>query len=121
MPSEPAVNERPAWVSPWPAFTRVSGELVIDRTTLEIRDAQAQLGGVALSQVQGGIRNLADRSVLALDGTARGPLADMLRFVNATPVGQWTGQALARASGHRQRRAEAGAGAAAVRPAGAAR
>ena len=48
--------------------------------------------------MQGGIRNLADRSVLALDGTVRGPLAEMLRFVNVTPVGQWTGQALARAT-----------------------
>lgn len=98
VPSEPAFNEKPAWISPWPAFTKVAGELVIDRSTLEIRGARAQLGNVALGPVNGGIRNLADRSVLALDGTARGPLAEMLRFVNATPVGQWTGQALSRAS-----------------------
>jgi uncharacterized protein (TIGR02099 family) len=99
VPSEPAVNDRAAWVSPWPALTRVAGEIVIDRSTLEIRDARAQLGSVVLSQVGGGIRNLADRSALTLDGTVRGPLAEMLRFVNATPVGQWTGQALAHASG----------------------
>ena len=98
VPSEPAHNDKPAWISPWPAFTKVAGELVIDRSTLEIRDAQAQLGNVTLGQVNGGIHNLAERSVLALDGTARGPLAEMLRFVNATPVGQWTGQALSRAS-----------------------
>ena len=66
-----------------PAFTQVAGELVIDRSVLEIRDARAQLGGVALSQVNGGFRNLVDKPVLALDGVARGPLADMLRFVNA--------------------------------------
>ncbi len=98
VPSEPAVNDKPAWTSPWPAFTQVAGELVIDRTVLEIRDARAQLGGVSLSQVNGGFRSLIDKPVLALDGVARGPLADMLRFVNATPVGQWTGGALARAS-----------------------
>jgi len=98
VPSEPAVNEKPAWTSPWPAFTQVSGDLVIDRTVLEIRDARAQLGGVALSQVNGGFRSLASQPVLALDGVARGPLADMLRFVNATPVGQWTGGALSRAT-----------------------
>jgi uncharacterized protein (TIGR02099 family) len=98
VPSEPAVEDKPAWASPWPAFTQVAGELVIDRSVLEIRDARAQLGGVAISQVNGGFRNLVDNPVLALDGVARGPLADMLRFVNATPVGQWTGGALAKAS-----------------------
>lgn len=98
VPSEPAHNEKPAWTSPWPAFTQVAGDLVIDRAVLEIRDARAQLGGVALSQVNGGFRNLASQPVLALDGVARGPLADMLRFVNATPVGQWTGGAVSRAT-----------------------
>jgi uncharacterized protein (TIGR02099 family) len=98
VPSEPAVHEKPAWVSPWPAFTRVGGELVIDRSVLEIRNARAQLGGVAIGPVNGGFRNLAERPVLALDGLARGPLGDMLRFVNATPVGEWTGGALAQAS-----------------------
>ncbi len=98
VPSEPAVNDKPAWTSPWPAFTQVAGELVIDRSVLEIRDARAQLGSVNLVQVNGGFRNLLDKPVLALDGVARGPLNDMLRFVNATPVGQWTGGALARAS-----------------------
>lgn len=96
VPSEPAENEKPAWVSPWPGFTKVNAELVIDRSVLEIRNGRAQLGVVALSQVQGGIRNLADRSVLALEGTAKGPLSEMLRFVNTTPVGTWTGQTLAR-------------------------
>jgi uncharacterized protein YhdP len=98
VPSEPAVNEKPAWVSPWPALTRVAAEVIIDRASLEIRDGSAQLGSVVLGGVQGGVRNLADRSVLALDGTVRGPLTEMLRFVNVTPVGQWTGQALARAT-----------------------
>jgi len=98
VPSEPALGDEPAWVSPWPALSKVSGDLVIDRNTLEVRNAQAQLGNLALSKVQAGIASLADRSVLTVDGTARGPLADMLRFVNATPVGAWTGQALARAT-----------------------
>jgi len=99
VPSEPAINDQPAWVSPWPAFAKVNGELVIDRSTLELRGMQAQLGNVALTQVQGGIRNLGEHAQLNIDGTARGPLAELLRFVNATPVGGWTGQALARATG----------------------
>ncbi len=98
VPSEPAEHEKPAWTSPWPGFTKVSAEVVVDRASLEIRDGRAQLGAVAFSAVQGGIRNLAERPVLAIDGVAKGPLTDMLRFVNTTPVGGWTGQALARAT-----------------------
>jgi uncharacterized protein (TIGR02099 family) len=98
VPDEPAAEGRPAWISPWPAFAKVGGELVIDRSTLELRNVQAQWGGVALSNVQGSIRNLADHATLTIDGTGRGPLGELLRFVNASPVGQWTGQALARAS-----------------------
>ncbi|MFT3953855.1 MAG: YhdP family protein [Piscinibacter sp.] len=98
VPSEPAEHEKPAWVSPWPGFTKVSAEVIVDRTSLEIRDGRAQLGVVALGSVQGAIRNLAEHPVLAIDGVAKGPMSEMLRFVNATPVGGWTGQALARAT-----------------------
>lgn len=98
VPSEPAEHEKPAWVSPWPGFTKLSAEVIVDRTSLEIRDGRAQLGVVALGSVQGAVRNLADRPVLAIDGVAKGPMSEMLRFVNATPVGGWTGQALARAT-----------------------
>jgi len=40
------------------------------------------------------IRNLDTDSVLSLDATARGPLAEMLRVVATTPIGGWTGKAL---------------------------
>lgn len=99
VPSLPARDGKPAFESPWPAFSQLKGELVFDRATMEIRNAQARVHGVELTRVNGGIRNLFERSVLALDGQARGPLADMLRYVNASPVGEWTNRALAQASG----------------------
>ncbi|HUG21587.1 MAG TPA: YhdP family protein [Albitalea sp.] len=99
VPSVPAIGAEPAYTSPWPAFTKVSGELVFDRATMEVRNARARVFGVELSRVHGGVANLFERSVLAIDGQGRGPLADMLRFVNASPVGEWTGQALRGASG----------------------
>ncbi|HJV94507.1 MAG TPA: DUF3971 domain-containing protein, partial [Albitalea sp.] len=99
VPSFPAQGAEPAVVSPWPPFTKLSGELIFDRASMEIRNAQARVYGAELSRVQGGIRNLAEHSVLALDGTVRGPLADMLRYVNTSPVGEWTGRALSQASG----------------------
>jgi uncharacterized protein (TIGR02099 family) len=101
VPATPPGSPRgaqPAVESPWPPFTKVSGELIIDRATMEIRNAQARVYGVELSKVQGGIRNLLDRSVLDLEGSARGPLADMLRYVNTSPVGDWMQKALAQAT-----------------------
>jgi uncharacterized protein (TIGR02099 family) len=99
VPDVPAGPGEPAWTSPWPAFAQVSGEIAFDRASFEIRNAQASWGGVVLSGVQGGIRNLADHPVLAIDGVGRGPLGEMLRYVSASPIGSWTGQALARAAG----------------------
>ncbi len=99
VPSLPASGTRAAFDSPWPPFTKMKGELVFDRASMEIRNAQARVFGVDLSHVQGGIRNLSDRSVLALEGGARGPLQDMLRYVNASPVGTWTNKALSQATG----------------------
>ncbi len=83
--------------SPWPAFSRVAGELVFDRNAMEIRGAQGRLWGLELAPVAGGIRELS-RPVLRLEGTARGPAADLLRYVNASPVAGWTGDALREAS-----------------------
>jgi uncharacterized protein (TIGR02099 family) len=82
----------------WPALTRVAGELVIDRTTLEFRNARAQIGAVEWTKVQGGIPNLSERPQLNLDATARGPLAEMLKIVNTTPIDAWIGHALAGAT-----------------------
>lgn len=86
------------WTSPWPAMTAVAGTLEFDRAALRIRDARAQIGAVALQGVKGGIEDLVNQRLLRLEGHARGPLPEMLRFVNTTPVGEWTGGALRQAS-----------------------
>ena len=82
----------------WPALTRGSGELAVDRTTIDIKSAKAQLGNLEWSGIQGRIGDLAGRPRLEIEGTALGPLTDMLRFVDVTPVGRWTGRALAAAT-----------------------
>ena len=82
----------------WPALTGASGEIVVDRSALDIRGAKAQLGNVEWSGIQGRIAELGSRPRLDIDGVARGPLADMLRFVDVTPIGRWTGKALAAAA-----------------------
>jgi uncharacterized protein (TIGR02099 family) len=85
--------------SDWPAFTQVAGELVFDRVSMQIRNARARVFGLELSGVNAGIRSMIDEQPrLAIDGTARGPAADLLRFVGASPVGGWLDGALAGAS-----------------------
>ena len=93
------VPDTPTATSTWPPFTQVQGELVIDRSSLAIRNARAQIGTVQLSQVQGGIGNFVDHAVLAIGGNGVGPLAEMLGFVKVTPVGGWIGGALKHATG----------------------
>ncbi len=86
---------------PWPAFGKVSGELVFDRNSMTLRNVQGKLWGLSLSNVNGQIAELA-RPVLRIEGNTQGPLADLLRYVNATPVGTWFGDGLrdARGSGN---------------------
>ena len=103
VPGEPASAAAGATVASatrdvWPPFTGGSGELVVDRSTLEIRAAKAHLGNVEWSALQGRIPELGSNARLDIEGTARGPLAEMLRFVDTTPIGRWTGKALAAAT-----------------------
>lgn len=100
VPSHPGDGAgEPAWESPWPAISRGSGELLFDRTRMSIRGAQGRIYGVELRGVDGEVRDFTDQPVLELEGQARGPLTDMLRYVNTTPVGEWIGGALGRTSG----------------------
>lgn len=98
VPSTPARGAQAAYTSPWPTLTRLNGELIIDRAALEIRNARARGGGVEWSKVQGGIRHLAEKATLNLEAAGRGPLAEMLRTVNTTPIGAWIGGALGASS-----------------------
>ena len=81
--------------SPWPAFTQVAGEIVLDRGALEIRDATGHMGELVLHDVNGAIRTLYDQPALALQGQVSGPMTDFLRYVAQSPVGGWLHNGLA--------------------------
>ena len=89
---------------PWPSLAQLTGELVIDRTALQIKGAQGTLGAngaghaLQVSKAEGLIADLTRNPTVVVSAEARGALADMLAVVNGSPVGAWTGQALARAS-----------------------
>ena len=99
VPSYAATASAPAFASPWPPMEAVSGELVFDRNTMHIRKASAKVLGYELTGVKGGIADLAQRSVLVLEGAGTGGVQPLLDFLRRSPVGGWTGNALALASG----------------------
>jgi uncharacterized protein (TIGR02099 family) len=98
VPSEPASDTGAGWTSPWPGFTQVSGELVFDRTSMQLRNARGRVYGFEFDGVQGRIADFAREPTLEIEGLGQGPLADALRYVQATPVGHWIGDALAQGS-----------------------
>ncbi len=74
----------------WPPLTHLSGDFVVDGTTFEFHDVKARIFALEISGAgRGSIGNPAEKPTLTLDLQARGPLADLLRFVEATPVGDW--------------------------------
>ena len=87
--------------SPWPPFTQVAGEVVLDRGALEIHDAAGRMGELVLHDVNGGIKSLYAQQTLVLHGQVRGPMPDFLGYVAHSPVGGWLhgGLAAATASG----------------------
>ena len=95
VPSVPPGSGEPAWESPWPTFGNISGELVFERDSMRFAKTRGTLWGLALDEVSGGIRALsAEPTVLEVDGQVRGPLADLLRAVRGTPLGEATGRLL---------------------------
>ncbi len=88
------VPTTPGYASPWPALTKTNVDLLLDRGTLELRNGSTQIGAIEFPKVQVAIRNLDTEPVLTLDGNGRGPLAEMLRVVNTSPIGGWIDKAL---------------------------
>ena len=95
VPSVPPGGPEPAWESPWPAFSQVSGQLVFERNSMQFSRTRGSLWGLALDEVSGRIRELsAEPTLLEVDGQVKGPLADMLRALRGTPLADATGRVL---------------------------
>ncbi len=82
---------------PWPLLTQVAGALVIDHDNLQIKAGKGLLStgtGLQFSKTEVGISKLYDAPLVAVTAEARGPLSEALVFINASPIGGWTGSAL---------------------------
>jgi len=85
---------------PWPPFEQIDAGLVFERAGMQIVGGHARALGYELYGVNGGIKDFSHHQVvLALDGNGRGPLQELLSFMRASPLDEWTGHGLAQATG----------------------
>jgi len=82
----------------WPVMEGVDAEVVFERGGMQIKDGHARVLGYELTGVNGGIKDLHHGRVLVLDGGGRGPGAELLRYVRASPLDEWLGHALSNTS-----------------------
>ena len=90
----------PAGGAGWPALTQLSGELVFERNGMQVKRAAGRFVGAPGLQVKAEAQ-IADygATVVAVKGDVSGPLVQALGIVNASPLSELTGHALARAVG----------------------
>jgi uncharacterized protein (TIGR02099 family) len=84
----------------WPALEALKGELVFNRQSLEVREAQGRVAGLTGLQLTRGsarIPNLA-KSVVEVNTAVKGSLAQGLQFVNNSPVSAMLSDALLQAT-----------------------
>ncbi len=84
---------------PWPALTQAQGELVVEHAVLQVKLSRAKLsGGVGLrvSKVDGAIHNLYGDATVDVSADVHGSLAEALKVVNTSPLGDITDRVLAR-------------------------
>ncbi len=86
----------------WPALAGLSGELVFDRSSMEVRGAKGRISGhegLVVLRADARIPDLAHTTTVIVSGAVRGPLGDALGFVRNSPVAEFTSQALSGATG----------------------
>ncbi len=94
LPSVAPGGDEATWDSPWPGLSAAQGELVFDRSSIALSEMQARLWGVQLRGFSARIDDLVERPLLRVEGELRGPAAEVLRYVDVTPVGGWIGGGL---------------------------
>ena len=91
---------QPEGQAPWPALEDLSGELIFDHNTMQVKNASGGVQGHPgwrFTRVQAGIADLSHTRVL-VEAEGRGALASAVGIVNASPVGSFIQHALDRAT-----------------------
>ena len=84
----------------WPALEALNGELIFNRQSMEVRDAQGRAAGLAGLQLTRGSARIPDlaKAVVEVNTTVKGSLAQGLQFVNNSPVSALLSDAMLQAS-----------------------
>jgi uncharacterized protein (TIGR02099 family) len=81
--------------APWPALTGLNGDVVFDRLSMKVSNASAKLGGVAFSNVQASMADMAHAAPLEVTAEARNALAsEVLGLVQKSPLDAMLGASL---------------------------
>jgi uncharacterized protein (TIGR02099 family) len=92
---------QPEGERPWPSLVQLGGELIFERSSMQVRQASGRFSGSAglqASRVQAEIPDLSS-TVVGVSADARGPLPELLTLLASSPLGAMTGNALDQASG----------------------
>ncbi|HZA96803.1 MAG TPA: YhdP family protein, partial [Burkholderiaceae bacterium] len=82
----------------WPLLTDIDADLLIERRSMTVTAQRAAAYDARLSNVVARIAELGHNATLDVRGVADGPLAEMVRYVNTSPVLRWTGGVTASAA-----------------------
>ncbi len=91
----------PKGAVPWPALTQLSGELIFERSAMQVRGATARLigaPGLQVTRAEARIPDLAHTTTVIVNAEVKGPLGESLALVNSSPLAALMGNALAKAS-----------------------
>ena len=96
---------QPTGAPPWPTLTQLAGELVFERSAMQVKGATGRLvgaganaSGLQVIRAEANIPNLARSTTVVVSADVRGPLAESLAIVNASPLGALMGNALEKAT-----------------------
>lgn len=89
--SYPATDPSAAAITQWPALENIRGRFELDRSRLKVTADAARYRNVMLSKIKADINNISTHTdSLVISGLANGPLDDMLHYLNASPIPDWT-------------------------------
>lgn len=75
---------------PWPLLRDIDADVLFERQSMTITAQRGNIHGVAIREAVARIDNLGAEALLDVRGQTEGALTDMLAYVNASPVAQWT-------------------------------
>jgi uncharacterized protein (TIGR02099 family) len=77
--------------SVWPVLTDIDADLVFERASMTVTAQRGRAYEARIEQATARIAHLGHDAALDVKGRVSGPLADLLRYANASPVKGWIG------------------------------